>query len=418
MGWEVQVRRGNGAWARLRAVLRAHPTLSDTLLAVGLYCGLLALIRLAPPQTWPKAWDAALAWHVVGMAPVAIRRRWPWLAIIVMTAHTLASLVAFRDLGTQGVAIMVITYTAAAYLPLKRAILAWSLLWVPALTIGVFLSAPPDQGVPMPFFVAFNLVVALVGFFIGRTVYNRRAYVAALEDRAVAAELNRDALTTKAVADERRRIARELHDVVAHHVSVMGVLATGSRRMLHRDPSAVDEALATIEETGRSVLREMRRLLDVLRTDEEAVDELTPQPGLGAVTNLVEQVREAGLPVTLTVQGAPSSLDPGVALTIYRIVQEALTNTLKHAGTATAEVRLSFDVPGLVVEVCDTGRGPTPGLPGVGHGLLGMRERVTLYGGTLRTGPRPGGGFRVYAKIPVDALNGAAERGAGEHANW
>jgi signal transduction histidine kinase len=118
------------------------------------------------------------------------------------------------------------------------------------------------------------------------------------------------------------------------------------------------------------------------------------------------------------VQGSPGTLDPGVALTIYRIVQEALTNTLKHAGSASADVRLTFDKYGLVVEVSDTGRGPQPGVTALGHGLLGMRERVTLYGGTLRTGPRPGGGFRVYAKIPAEALDGTTERGVGEHANW
>ncbi len=404
--------RDQSGWARLRAFLRAHPTVSDALLAVALYCALLALVILGPDGLVPEPWPTALVWQAAGMTPVVIRRRWPWLAVAAMATHTLASLL-LRGQSTQGVAIMVITYTAAAYLPLRRAALAWSVLWLPAMTIATVWRVPQNQSMPVPFFVAFNLAAALVAFFVGRTVYNRRAYVAALEDRARTAELNRDALTTKAVADERRRIARELHDVVAHHVSVMGVLATGSRRMLHRDPSAVHEALTTIEETGRTVLREMRRLLDVLRTDEEAVDELTPQPGLGAVASLADQVREAGLPVTLTVLGAPSALDPGVALTIYRVVQEALTNTLKHAGTATAEVRLTFDHQGLVVEVSDTGRGPQPGATALGHGLLGMRERVTLYGGTLRTGPRPGGGFRVYAKIPAEALDSSGGTGSG-----
>ncbi len=196
----------------------------------------------------------------------------------------------------------------------------------------------------------------------------------------------------------------ELHDVVAHHVSVMGVLATGARRVLPSDPAATDGALGSIEETSRSTLRELRRLLDVLRTDAESVAELAPQPSLAGIETLIEQVREAGLPVSLRVDGVPAPLDPGVALTVFRIVQEALTNTIKHAGTATAAVRLSFGVYWLVVEISDTGRGPRPEGNRLGHGLVGMRERVALYGGSLRTGPRPGGGFRVYAKIPMEGL--------------
>jgi signal transduction histidine kinase len=161
--------------------------------------------------------------------------------------------------------------------------------------------------------------------------------------------------------------------------------------------------MATVEETGRATLRELRRLLDVLRTDAEPAAELTPQPGLTGIEALVEQVRDAGLPVTLRVDGTPGPMEDGVALTVYRIVQEALTNALKHAGRATAVVRLTVTDGFLVVEVTDTGRGPTPAADRIGHGLVGMRERVALYGGVLRTGPRPGGGFRVYARIPLES---------------
>jgi signal transduction histidine kinase len=303
------------------------------------------------------------------------------------------------------------TYTAAARLPLLRAVAAAALLWVPpavfALTV-LDVRRPPLRMLPASY-VAFTVLALLVCILIGRTAHHRRAYVAALEERARDVEHRQQALTAQAVADERRRIARELHDVVAHHVSVMGVLATGSRRALHRDPGAADEALATIEETGRTALREMRRLLDVLRTDQEPAGELAPQPGLAHLAGLVEQVREAGLPVTLTIEGDAGALDSGVALTIYRIVQEALTNALKHAGSATAEVRLDIGAYWLTLEVCDTGRGPRLTGGRVGHGLLGMRERVMLYGGTLGTGPRPGGGFRVSARIPVDALDGGSQ---------
>jgi signal transduction histidine kinase len=261
-------------------------------------------------------------------------------------------------------------------------------------------------------------MIAMICFFVGRVVHTRRAYTEALEQRAATAEANQRALAAQAVAEERRRIARELHDLVAHHVAVMGVLATGARRTAGRDPAAADEALATIEQTGRTVLREMRRLLEVLRSDSEpaapewpgaGVDgELAPQPTLAALEAMVEQVQEAGLPVTLQVDGDPGRLDPGMALTVYRVVQEALTNVLKHAGPATAQVRIARHDASLHLEVFDTGRGPAPGGgDGVGHGLVSMRERVHLLGGTLRAGPRPGGGFRVYAKIPTDQLAGS-----------
>jgi signal transduction histidine kinase len=189
--------------------------------------------------------------------------------------------------------------------------------------------------------------------------------------------------------------------VVAHHVSVIGVMATGAKRVLKVDPDSAEQALGTIEQTSRTTLRELRRLLFLLRVESDADTQLSPQPGVEGIRTLIDQVREAGLPANLRMEGEPLDLDPGVALTAYRIVQEALTNTLKHAGQATAEVRMSFDPRLLTIEVFDTGTGPKSS-DVAGHGLLGMRERVAVYGGTLRTGPRPGGGFRVYARIPVE----------------
>jgi signal transduction histidine kinase len=190
---------------------------------------------------------------------------------------------------------------------------------------------------------------------------------------------------------------------VAHHVSVMGVLATGARRALTRDPQAADEALATIESTGRATLREMRRLLDVLRRDDESDATLKPQPGMAGLQALIEQVREAGLDVELTVTGVPRELDPGIDLTIYRIVQEGLTNALKHAGPARAQVRVAFGLDRLQLSVEDNGAGRAAAEAGhSGHGLVGMRERVSLYGGTLRTGPRVDRGYAITASIPLD----------------
>jgi signal transduction histidine kinase len=396
-------------WRVPRAYLRARPLLADTILAVVLYVGATVLWIIGDPAAWPPSWPVALAWSALSMSTIAIRRRATWLAIGLLAVHTVLSLLVPRELQVDPLALVVLTYTAAVRLPLREIALAAALLWAPPLVLGLTVLDSRLRPLRMEpvYFVVLLLMTVLLCLAIGRTVHHRRAYIAALEGRTREAERNQQALAAQAVSDERRRIARELHDMVAHHVSVMGVLATGSRRTLHRDPAAADEALATIEETGRTALRELRRLLDVLRTEQEPAGELAPQPGLAHLASLVEQVREAGLPVSLKIEGEANTLDPGIALTIYRIVQEALTNVLKHAGSATAEVRLDVGTYWLNLEISDNGRGPRMGGGPIGHGLLGMRERVMLYGGTLRTGPRPGGGFRVSARIPVDALDGS-----------
>ncbi|WP_422741541.1 sensor histidine kinase [Micromonospora sp. WMMD754] len=234
-----------------------------------------------------------------------------------------------------------------------------------------------------------TLLTAAVAYALGR-----------LTRRRPAGEARRDPGAT-VVTDEHRRIARELHDLVAHRVAAMGVLATGARRVLGRDPGAADGALAAVEETGRETLRELHRLLRVLDADA-GVARLAPQPGLAGVPALVERARRAGLPVTLRMEGTSTAVAEGVALTAHRIVAEALRNVLAHAGPATALVRITVGGGVLTVEVVDTGRGPGRPPDRIGHGLVGMRERVALYGGILRTGPAPGGGFRVYARIPLD----------------
>ncbi|MFJ7159794.1 sensor histidine kinase [Streptomyces sp. NPDC101118] len=219
-------------------------------------------------------------------------------------------------------------------------------------------------------------------------------------------EAQRRLLAEQAVSDERRRIARELHDIVAHHLTTMQLLAGGARANLDRSPEAAREALVTLEGSGRTALREMRHLLDVLRAgDENDEGETTaPQPGIGDLDRIVGDSRRAGLPTTLTTDGDPRSVPPGMALTVFRIVQEALTNARRHAGGgAHVDVRLTFTVDEVRVTVTDDG--PRPGRPlarGSGYGLMGMRERVALHGGTLRAGPE-GGGFAVRAQLPLPA---------------
>jgi signal transduction histidine kinase len=393
--------------------LRTRPLLADSALAAAAVLVETVLILLLPPEQRPDPTPAAIGYSVACAAPLILRRVAPTLAI----ATAVATLVVPGPLHhaplTQDIAFIALTYSAAAHCPLRRAAVVAGALWVPAAAVSVLLPLPSDGPPLAPMYLVLNhALLALVSFFVGRTVHARRASTAALRERARIAEARQRSLAEQAVADERRRIARELHDVVAHHVSVMGVLATGARRVLRRDPDSADEALGTIEDTSRTTLREMRRLLDVLRTEAEPTADLVPQPGLAAITALVEQVREAGLPVAMQVDGTPAELDPGVALTVYRIVQEALTNALKHAGSATATVRMTFDAAALTVEVVDTGRGPQPGVDRVGHGLVGMRERVALYGGTLHTGPRSGGGYRVQARMPMDQLGGTSIEGA------
>jgi signal transduction histidine kinase len=221
-----------------------------------------------------------------------------------------------------------------------------------------------------------------------------------LRERARQLERQREEKARTAVAEERGRIARELHDVVAHSVSVMVVQAQAGQRLL-ADPDLAGGAFRAIEASGREALVELRRLLGILRTGAEQ-PAIGPQPGLGSLGVLLEQVREAGLPVELRVEGEQVQLPPGVDLAAYRIVQEALTNTLKHAGSARAEIIVRYGPSAVELEVLDDGRGAPAATNGSGHGLIGMRERVALYGGRLEAEPRKAGGFAVRARLPLE----------------
>ncbi|MEU5566212.1 sensor histidine kinase [Micromonospora musae] len=383
-------------------LLRRRPLAADALLAAALVAMELVFALITPRELWSRSLPVTVAWSVACAAPLVLRRVAPWPAIGVAVATLGLPAVTGLGAGVQGLTFAVLTFTVAARWPARRAASAAAVLWVPVAVANVVAPVDGLLAVSPTLLVLNNLLVGLLSYAVGRVVQARQAANRALRERARVAEDRQRALAEQAVADERRRIARELHDVVAHHVSVMGVLATGARRVLRRDPDAADEVIGTIEETGRATLRELRRLLDVLRTEAEPDADLAPQPGLAGIETLTEQVREAGLPVTLRVDGDPVVVEEGVALAIYRIVQEALTNALKHAGAATAEVRIGYDGAAVVVEVTDDGRGPVPGSLGVGHGLVGMRERVGLYGGVLQAGGRTGGGFRVHARIPVE----------------
>ena len=242
-------------------------------------------------------------------------------------------------------------------------------------------------------------------FAVGRTLETRRALTSELEASAARLEDEHALRARRAASEERNRMARELHDVIAHSVSVMVIQTSGARRIARADLETAGAALRVVESSGRDALVELRRIVGVLHRGNDALAG-SAAPGLSQLDALVDRARVAGLPVELHVDGQPQALSPGLDLVAYRVVQEALTNTIKHAGPARAHVNVSVGARGVELEVSDTGHGPTPRREdrGPGHGLVGMGERVRLYGGELHTGPRAGGGFEVCTRIPFDGI--------------
>jgi signal transduction histidine kinase len=331
--------------------------------------------------------------------PIAVRRRYP-IAVIWLTG---LSVTGYAILGYPttigGIGNVVAFYTVAVRLGRKPSGISLAIASV-CIVIGSAVTVA-NGWIPAEI-LAWNLVAYLVTWVVADTVRGRRIRAAEAEALAASEAREREDRARLAVAEERTRIARELHDVVAHHVTVMVVQAGAARRSLDSSPEDAREALAAVESVGRTTLEEMRRILGVLRAgpDDET---LQPQPGIDRLPALLDQTREAGLPVALTVEGAPRTLPPGIDLTAYRIVQEALTNTLKHAGRASATVTLRYKPDSFAIEVADDGRGAAAlATYADGHGLVGMRERVGVFGGRLDAGPRPSGGYAVRAVLPLD----------------
>jgi signal transduction histidine kinase len=374
----------------LAVLWRRHPFAVDASLAA-------AITVFVQQDTWTNGWvqGSRPALAAAGLAmtlPLVLRRRHPVaVAAVVFGALAVQDVVAGSDAHTpdsQLVAWIVAAYSVGAHADGAGAFAGGALALVS--TIGWI-------GLDDAF-----LPVAVIGgaWVAGRLVHAGRARAVALEERTVALDRERDVRARAAVTEERARIARELHDVVAHSISVMGVQAGAVRRVLRPEQKEQREALLSVEQTGRQALAEMRRLLGILRSSD---DDLThaPPPSMAGVDELVEQLREAGLPVDLRVEGEPVALAPGVDISAYRIVQEALTNTLKHAGRAHAIVVVRYLKRELQLEVVDDGRGSAQNGEN-GHGLLGMRERVAIYGGHLDTGAQAGGGFFVRARLPLE----------------
>ncbi|WP_055565744.1 sensor histidine kinase [Streptomyces atriruber] len=394
---------------RLYDFLRRHPTWVDgfwALVLLGIYgIGLVATAEGVGNDPKVASIPAAVGLSVV----VALRRRMPEKMLVLSAVIGVLQLVFDVKPMPANFAMLVSIYTAAAV----------GERWASRFALVGGLCAAPFATMRWPsentnafgnvLFTMFQIVPFALAWVLGDSIRTRRAYLAQLEERADRLEKEREAQSKVAVAAERARIARELHDVVAHNVSVMVVQADGAAYVLDAAPDQARKALETISGTGRQALAEMRRLLGVLRTGEpEESGEYVPQPDVEQLDALIEQVRTAGLPVDYKVEGTPRPLPSGVELTAYRIVQEALTNTRKHGGeNAGASVRLVYFDDGLGLLVEDDGKGAPHelyedgGADGSGHGLIGMRERVGMVGGTLDAGPRPGGGFRISALLPL-----------------
>ncbi|WP_089155734.1 sensor histidine kinase [Micromonospora sp. NBS 11-29] len=404
---------------------------------IGLAVTVLALFELTlarstgafvlgpPPSLAEQLW-----WTVATTAPLAVRRRWPAaVAVVVSIAFVAGQARAVPLSQLPSGALFAALYTLGAWGTdrrvagrLRMGIIATMFGWL-GLSLALRaeqLSAEAFAGaagpVPPVLAAVINGVLYNVLFFVFAYYSGQTAWVAARrrhELREQAEELRRSQAQARerAVIAERVRIARELHDVVAHHVSVMGVQAAAARRVLDRDPDKARTALTAIEETARTSVDELRRMLGVLRDPHVGSgpdDTPADTAGLDQVAALVDRAREAGLRVELGVYGEPAALPRSVSQAAYRIVQEAVTNVVKHASAASLDVRIRYLARDLEVDVTDDGRGGAPG-PG-GLGLIGMRERVTAHGGELEAGPRAGGGFRVRARIPlgVEAVGRAA----------
>jgi signal transduction histidine kinase len=353
----------------------------------------------------PGATDAEPASLVVPLAvaqtlPLAFRRVAPRIVLGITLLAGIVFNLGFADSPTLPLGVVVSLYTVAAHC--DRAVAARAAV-VTAATLPWALLAAAGSSVESAL-----LPVGLTAgaWMLGDNLHTRRAYLHELEAKAVRLEREREEEARRAVALEQARIARELHDVISHNVSVMVVQAAAGVDVFDAQPSRARAALVSIEATGREALSELRRLLGVIRTDDhdDPGASLAPQPGLEQLTGLLDQVRGAGLAVRLTIEGPRPPVPPGVDLAAYRIVQEALTNTLKHADASEAGVSVRYSAAELAVDVRDDGGGrAATGLSGGRRGLTGMRERAALYDGELVAGPRSEGGFVVSARVPLRA---------------
>ncbi|MEU7001374.1 sensor histidine kinase [Nonomuraea sp. NPDC046570] len=389
-------------FGRIRAWSRRHSTLADVL-------WLAPLIGLCVVNASTYAALTGLAVHfglfgyvIISAAllvPLFWRNTYPRLVFAAISLISFGQWVVGGDPFVANFAVLIALFAVASHGALPWAVAAGAVA-----ELGIFLALVRWNNATLGMFFSGTFFVVTV-WVTGIYAKTRRRYLEGLEERAERAERERDQQAKMAAAAERTRIARELHDVVAHNVSVIIVQADGAGYAIDSDPEQARLAVQAISKTGREALAEMRRLVGVLRQDGGSPADYLPQPGL---EQLAGMVRGSGLPVALTIKGTPPELPEGEQLVIYRIVQEALTNALKHGGPeVTAVVEIDYGPQQVSVRIADDGRGAAVVRGPDGHGLVGMRERVGMYGGAVWTGPRAGGGFEVRATLPVPEVRAA-----------
>jgi signal transduction histidine kinase len=382
--------------AKASTVYRGRVRVGSLLARRGVDAVIVLLALAAQVEVWASSTQtprvvtapAALLWTL----PLLFRRRFPLGApaavFVVLAAEALVPGDAVTSSNANAMALLAAFAIAGTHGGLRSAGTGAAIGF--ASIVAIILIERPPLGGTWPV-----VVFGAISWTLGRALAERGRRAAALKERADRLEREQGA----AIADERARIARELHDVIAHSVSVMTVQAGAARLLLEQDLERARSSLVSVEETGRQALAEMRRLLGILRAEEQPAA-LVPQPGIGELGALVEKVRSAGLPVEVVIEGTPQALPPGIDLAAYRVLQEALTNTIKHAGAARARVLIRFAPTALELSVTNDGRVTKDGR--AGHGLVGMRERVSLYGGEFEAGPQPEGGYVVRARLPLD----------------
>lgn len=399
LSFVVRGARTTAAWCR------AHRGAVDAIFAAiiaGLSILGAALANVSGSERDPDLLAYVL---VVGAAcGIAWRRSAPIAALVIVAGFTIPFWI--LDYSTVfDPPLLLVLYSVTAHSVDRRR--AWwaagtTLLVLTAVaTVGAFIDAE-DLTASQAVGVAASLSMGAV---VGEIVHNRRRRVIELEERAARAEAHQLAEAQQAVAAERIRIAREMHDVVAHGMSVVVVQAAAAQRVIRSDPETAAELLNTIETVGRESLTDMRRVLGVLRQRDDEAGSLAPQPTMDDIRTVVANCNEAGIPTELVVEGNEYELSAGLGVAAFRIGQEALTNVIKHAGPAAhATVRVEYTEDTLRIEITDDGRGAAASLssPHGGHGLIGMRERVEIYNGEFSAGPRPGGGYRVQVVFPTD----------------
>jgi len=357
----------------------------------------VALVEVLTSTDIDAPWAVAGLFALATTLPLLWRRTAP-LVVLALVLACMALLDARYGIGNAASApfagILVAAYASGAYTTRRDGRIAAAIIGVMVLAMAITLS---EDVVGDAIFIG-GILFTVWG--AATLVRSRQDLAVALAARTVELEHEREDKAKLAVAEERARIARELHDVVAHNLSIMVVQAGAERRAIGDERPQTTDVLATIEDTGRAAMAEMRRLLGMLRRSDDELA-LAPQPSLRHLDHLAAHVRGAGMPVDLRIEGEPCPMPPGIDLSAYRIVQEALTNALKHAGPARARVTVRYGASELEIEVTDDGAGGPQGAPAGAHGLVGMRERVSLFGGDLATGTRDNGGYAVRARLPL-----------------